>query len=192
MAGQLEEMFGGAGGELLYQPLRARWALGVDAYHLYARDPNDDLAWRGTAHNTGFASFYFETPAYHLTSILRVGQFLARDQGAVLEFQHHLDNGIDVGLRSTYSNRSDTSGPFDHDHWDVGLALNVPLQRFDNHVPDKVVETPLDTNLGVAIHSLGRDKGQMADIPLPLFNVSRPVRYGPISSSWQSLLTQLP
>ena len=42
-AGYLESMFGGAGGEILWRPEGARWALGADLYQVWQRDFDHDI-----------------------------------------------------------------------------------------------------------------------------------------------------
>ena len=43
MGGYLEEMYGGAGGEILYRPHNARWAIGAESFLAFKRDPETSL-----------------------------------------------------------------------------------------------------------------------------------------------------
>ncbi|HYD30616.1 MAG TPA: YjbH domain-containing protein, partial [Azospirillaceae bacterium] len=51
--GQIEEMYGGVGGELLFRPYGARWAVGGDLHHVYKRLPGHSLEWTGEGATTG-------------------------------------------------------------------------------------------------------------------------------------------
>ncbi len=181
--GYFEDMYGGVAGEILYQPLTARWALGLDVIYLMQRNPHDEFVFLDYRTVTGALSFYYEMPRYDLTTIIRLEQFLARDHGVELAMEHRFNNGTQLGFNSTYSNDKDVSGPADFDRLDVSMYLRVPFYSD----PD-TYHAPIEAVVTNQLKSFGRDKGQATVIPDRLYNVSRPVSYGAIENSWDHLL----
>ena len=129
-AGVLEEMYTGAGGELLYQPYRSRLAFGLSSNRVQQRayDKGFDLLDYKT--NTAFASAYWASPFHNFDFALHAGRYLAGDNGATLEVRRTFTNGWMIGLWATMTNVS--SEEFGEGSFDKGIFLRVPLDRFLN------------------------------------------------------------
>src|SRR6202012_2613944 len=84
-AGYLESMFAGGGGEILWRPEGARWALGVDAYEVWQRGFDRLFDLQSYHVFTGHVSLYYASPWYDLNFMVSAGQYLAGDRG--LTFQ---------------------------------------------------------------------------------------------------------
>jgi hypothetical protein len=179
--GLLEEMYRGVSTEVLYQRLDARWAVGAEANWLQQRDPESEFGKTDYDTLTGNISFYYEVPPRDLTVIVRAEQFLARDQGVTLELQQQFQQGIRLGFVGTYSNRRDYGGPEDRGHSDARMVLSVPLQY---SVQDVVINNGTQVRMG----AIARDAGQSVEMPVRLWDATRPVSYGPLLRSWEDVL----
>lgn len=180
-AGLLEEMYRGVSGEILYQPQEARWAVGLEGNWLEQRHPLYDFDTTGYKTQTGALSFYYEVPPRDLTVIARVEQFLAKDHGVSLEFRHQFQQGIQMGFAGSYSHRRDFGGPDDRGHVDGRIYFRIPLQFAIDDVP---IRNYTSFNVG----SIARDSNQQVNVPVRLWDATRPVSYGPILRSWDDLL----
>ena len=69
--GYLESMFAGAGGEVLWRPENARWALGADIYEVWQRDFDRLFGLQHYHQTTGHVSLYYDSPWYNLNFQLR-------------------------------------------------------------------------------------------------------------------------
>lgn len=180
-AGLLEEMYRGISAEVLYQPLEARWAVGAEGNWLQQRDPRENFGKTDYETQTGAVSFYYEVPPRDLTVIVRAEQFLAKDQGLSLELRHQFQQGALVGFKTSYSARRDFGGPQDHGHLDARMYMRIPLQF-------AVDDVPVYNYTSVNVGSLTRDSNQQVELPVQLWDATRPVSYGPILRSWEDLL----
>lgn len=123
--GVLEEMYSGAGGEVLYQPHQSRLAFGASANWVKQRAYDKGLEHLPYQTITGFVSAYWATPFYNYDAALHVGRYLAKDVGATLEVRRTFDNGWMVGLWATL-----TDVPFDdfgEGSFDKGMFFRIPL-----------------------------------------------------------------
>ena len=123
--GILEEMYSGAGGEVLYQPHQSRLAFGASANWVKQRAYDKGLEHLPYQTITGFVSAYWATPFYNYDAALHVGRYLAKDVGATLEVRRTFDNGWMVGLWATL-----TDVPFDdfgEGSFDKGMFFRIPL-----------------------------------------------------------------
>ena len=124
-AGYLESMFAGAGGEVLWRPEGARWALGADIYQVWQRD-FDRLFGLQTYHQTtGHISLYYDSPWYDLNFELRAGQYLAGDRGFTLQITRRFSTGVEIGAFATKTNVS--AAQFGEGSFDKGLIIRIPL-----------------------------------------------------------------
>src|SRR5258706_2588429 len=106
-AGYLESMFAGAGGEILWRPEGARWALGAGLYAGWQRDFDRLFGLQHYRQTTGHVSLYYDSPWYDLNFELRAGQYLAGDRGVTFQVTRRVSTGIEVVAFVTNTNVSD-------------------------------------------------------------------------------------
>ncbi len=158
--GYLEEMFAGAGSEILYRKPGSRWALGLDMNHVQQRDFAQDAHLRDYRVNTGHLTSYWQTPFDNVHSSLSVGQYLAGDRGATLTLAKIFHNGASMGLFATKTNVSAAS--FGEGSFDKGVFITIPFDAF----------MPMSSLLHAAFNwrPLTRDGGAKLNRPVSLIN----------------------
>ncbi|WP_155524529.1 YjbH domain-containing protein [Oleisolibacter albus] len=169
-AGHLEEMYGGAGGELEWRPLTARWAVGLDAHHVWKRRPGSWRLVRGSDRTTGALALRWDLDRRSLSRIeLSGGRFLGGDWGGELRLDRHFTGGLRLaaGLTAT------AEGPA------ARLTVTLPLGSLAG-LADSWAE--------LRVEPLARDRGQRLDRPLSLPDLTTPAGYGRIAGSWNRLL----
>nr|WP_211113626.1 YjbH domain-containing protein [Azospirillum endophyticum] len=180
-AGHMEEMYGGIGAEALFQPLTARWALGLDLNQVWKRRPESLFAVdRGDARGTGQASLYWEAPGAATTTALRLGRYLGGDWGGTVEVMRRFDGGIGLTAHATWTEGPDGAQSRFGGRMDWGLSLVVPLATSGWMPVGGTVET--------AVRTLGRDAGQRLRQPLPLYDLRVPGGVGRLTGTWSHLL----
>jgi hypothetical protein len=161
-AGFYEEMYRGAGGQVLYLPKDGRWAadLAVDA--LQQRGFDGWLDKRPYRTVTALASLNYRLP-YDMTVTARAGRFLAKDEGVRMEFKRRFRSGIEIGAWYTKTNGKDITSPgsLTNPYNDKGIFMTIPLRSM----------LPADTqaNAGFALAPWTRDVGQMVASPGDLY-----------------------
>ena len=126
--GLLESMFGGVGGEVLYRPSDAGWAVGVDANWVKQRGFRQNFDFRDYSTWTGHVTGYSETGLWDVVAKGSVGRYLAGDYGATLDLSRRFSSGITVGAWAT---RTDVSSEeFGEGSFDKGIYFTVPLDAF--------------------------------------------------------------
>ncbi|MBB5608591.1 MULTISPECIES: YjbH domain-containing protein [unclassified Janthinobacterium] len=167
-AGLYEEMFRGAGGQVLYLPKDSRWAadLAVDA--LQQRGFKGLLDSRDYKTVTAIGSLHYRLP-HDITVTARAGRFLAKDTGVRMEFKRRFQSGIEVGAWYSHTNGNDITSPGTpaQPYQDRGVFLSIPLNSM----------LPMDTQstAGFALSPWTRDVGQMVASPGDLYDmVERP------------------
>ena len=123
--GILEEMYSGAGGEVLYQPFRSRLAFGVSANWVKKRGYDKSFDHLDYNTTTAHASLYWATPVHNFDVALHGGRYLAKDKGATLEVRRTFNNGWMVGLWATKTNVS--AEDFGEGSFDKGMFLKIPI-----------------------------------------------------------------
>lgn len=123
--GVLEEMFSGIGGEILFYKPQSRFATSASLHWAKKRDYDRMFSNLDYEAITGFISAYWATPLYNFDAAIHVGQYLAEDKGATLEFRRTFDNGWKVGVWATQTNVS--AEDFGEGSFDKGLYFQVPL-----------------------------------------------------------------
>ena len=149
-AGVLEEMFSGAGGELLYWPSQSRVAVGASVAYAKQRDYDRGLGHLDYDVITGHVSAYWATPFYNYDVALHAGQYLAKDMGATLEVRRTFRNGWQVGAWATKTDVS--SEDFGEGSFDKGFYFQVPL--------DSVFGGNTRSKFGTRMRPIQRDGGQ--------------------------------
>jgi hypothetical protein len=124
-AGYLESMFAGAGGEMLYRPDGARWAVGADLYEVWQRDFDRLLGLQNYHVTTGHLTVYWDSPFYNLNFQLRAGQYLAGDRGVTVQVSRRFSTGIEIGAWFTKTNV--TAAQFGEGSFDKGIMIRIPL-----------------------------------------------------------------
>lgn len=126
--GLLESMFGGVGGEVLYRPFDAPWALGVNANWVKQRGFRQNFDFRDYSTWTGHVTAYTQTGWKDILAKTSVGRYLAGDYGATLDLSRRFNNGITVGAWAT---RTDVSAEdYGEGSFDKGIYFTVPFDAF--------------------------------------------------------------
>ena len=123
-AGLLEDMFGGAGFEMLFEPFATRWALGANLNWVQQRDFDKRFSFQDYQVVTGHVSLFYASPWYDVDLGLHAGRFLAKDRGYTFEARRTFDNGFSMGAFFTRTNVSAVD--FGEGSFDKGLFLSVP------------------------------------------------------------------
>lgn len=176
--GNLEEMYTGAGGEILWRPFGRTFALGADAWQVFRRDPG--FEFNGDHVLTGHLNAWYEIPETDLTAQARIGRYLAEDLGATLALDKRLRNGAHVRAYVTMTDRADFDPLGGKDHLYGGLELTLPFgdTKF----------TPNGSAIRMAATPLGRDAGQTLDAPLHLYDMTEPFSLRPIAANWTDIV----
>ena len=174
--GLLEQMFAGAGGELLYRPQNSRLSFGVEAYYALQRDFDTLFTFQDYDVITGHASVYLDTAYNNWNVAVHAGRYLAGDWGATFELNRRFPNGWEVGAFATF-----TDVPFDEfgeGSFDKGITLRIP---FDWGLPR-------DTQSAgrLTLRPVQRDGGQRLRVANRLFDVTQPANRGEIASQWST------
>lgn len=169
-AGYLESMFAGAGGEILWRPDGARWALGADIYHVWQRDFDRLFGLQHYHQTTGHMSLYYDSPWYNLNFELRAGQYLAGDKGVTLQITRRFATGVEIGAFMTKTNVS--AAQFGEGSFDKGIVIRIPLGWV----------APLESQSQIAmdLRPVQRDGGQFVGSDATLYEETRATSEGEI------------
>ena len=173
--GYLERMFGGISGEVLWKPVAARWALGVDLNYVAQRNPDGGLGF-GTYNYkvaTGHLSGYYDLgKGYHVQ--LDLGRYLAGDVGGTLTLSREFQNGWKVGIFATLTNVSARN--FGEGSFDKGIMLSIPVAWFSGQ-PSRAI-TPYD------IRPLTRDGGARLEVDDRLYDILHGYDRAGLDAQW--------
>ena len=152
--GVLEQMYMGAGGEVLYWPSQSRIAFGASLAYAKQRDYDGRLGVLDYDTVTGFVSAYYASEFYNYDFAVHAGQYLAKDMGATFEVRRTFRNGWQVGLWASL-----TDVPFEdfgEGSFDKGMYFQIPLSSLFNSSPSR-------SNFGLGLRPIQRDGGQRLD-----------------------------
>lgn len=124
--GLLEDMFMGAGAQILWRPERSRFAFGADIYQVWQRDYDRLFGTRPYEVLTGHVSAYYRSPWYGLNYAVHVGRYLAGDYGGTFEMTRRFEGGVEIGAWATF-----TDVPFNRfgeGSFDKGIIIHIPFE----------------------------------------------------------------
>lgn len=177
-SGIFEEMFGGVGGELLYRPFGARFAVGADLNYVRQRNYDQMFSFLDYTVLTGHLNMYYQLPIYDLLGIVSVGRYLAKDKGATFQLSRQFESGIQAGIFFTL-----TDVPFEvfgEGSFDKGFFITVPFDLF---------ATRSSTASGsFAFRPLTKDGGQRLSIGPRLYDVTAGGNINSIARDWGQIL----
>lgn len=180
VAGYVEEMYAGGGGEILWRPFGRTFALGIEGWGVVRRDPNTILA-QGLlpgAGASGFLKGWYEIPGTDLTASLRAGRYLAGDIGATLGLATEFRGGARVEGWVTATNLRD------RDAWDEDLPLSAGLRLI---LPFGGRVIPAGSAARLALEPMGRRAGAAVENPLPLYEATEPLSWRGIARDWPEI-----
>lgn len=162
--GFYEEMYRGAGGQVLYAPKDSRWAadLTVDALQQRGyRGWFDALDYRTV---TAIGALHYRLPD-DITVTARAGRFLARDQGVRMEFKRRFLSGMEIGAWYTRTNGKDITSPGTptNPYNDKGVFLSISI--------NSMLLSDTQASANIAISPWTRDVGQMVASPGDLYDM---------------------
>ena len=152
--GVLEQMFAGAGGELLYWPSQSRLAFGASLAYAKQRDYDGRFGLSDYDTVTGFVSAYYASRFYNYDFGVHLGQYLAKDKGATFEVRRTFRNGWQVGLWATFTDVS--AEDFGEGSFDKGMYFQIPLSSLFNNAPSRSM-------FSSGLRPIQRDGGQRLD-----------------------------
>lgn len=182
-AGYLEEMYAGAGGEIIYRPFGKTWAAGAELWHAYKRDPYTVMTLGlipDKGRTTGHVNLWYEAPWENLTFHARIGRYLAGDFGATLSVQRQIRNGAKLEGFLTATNQTDRDIFGGNTHLYGGLRLSLPMGNF-KYLPE-------GSEIRAATLPFARRAGQTLENPIPLYDLTDPLSYRRLSQSWPEIV----
>ncbi|MBP7334740.1 YjbH domain-containing protein [Niveispirillum sp.] len=164
-AGNLDPLYGGGGGELRYQPLRARWSLGTVIHHVWKRPPTVQTLYRGTGRTTGFLTGGWEGQDGGIRSELALGRYLAGDWGCTYTLSRQFGTGVTLSLDATATTGSSR----------LGLTLTLPLIGFGQHV---------EALTQMRVRPMARENAERLDRALTLSDLRFAAGYARVTRDW--------
>lgn len=166
--GYLEDMFGGVGGQIVWQPQNSRFTVGADMYEVWQRDFDRLIRFQDYHVFTGHLNIYYESPWYGLNFNLHVGRYLAGDYGATFEMVRRFDSGVEIGAFATLTNVP--FNKFGEGSFDKGVMARIPLEW--------AVPIHTQSAYSLTLRPLQRDGGQRLDNDDSLYEETRRTGYG--------------
>lgn len=176
--GLLEEMFAGVGGEVLYRPYDANWAVGVDVTYARQRDFDQWFSLRDYDVVTGHVTGFYHLERLEVDAMVKAGRYLAKDWGATFQLSRTFKSGITVGGFATFTDVS--AADFGEGRFDKGLFITIPL--------DILFVRNVRSGLGIAWRPLIRDGGQMLVIRRPLLATTGNMTMYNMRRDWRDVL----
>jgi hypothetical protein len=157
-AGIYEEMYSGAGGQLLYLGADGGWAVDLAVDALRQREFEGGFGHRDYSTVTAIASLHYRM-SQGLTATLRVGRFLARDEGVRAEVKRRFQSGFEVGAWYTVTNGNDITSPGtpESPYHDKGIFMRMSL--------DAMLTRDTRASAYLSLAPWTRDVGQMVASP---------------------------
>ena len=164
-AGLYEEMFGGAGGQVLYLPSASSWAFDLSVDWLKQRDYEGGLKFLDYSTVTSLAAVHYTWKSQGLTVTARAGQFLAKDVGVRMEFTRRFRSGAKVGAWFTYTDGQDETPPGSpgNPYYDKGIMFYIPFSA--------MLTKDTRAGAGFKLAPWTRDIGQMVKSPGDLYEI---------------------
>lgn len=169
--GYLEDVFAGAGGQILWRPEDSRWAVGADVYEVWQRNFNRLFGLQHYHVLTGHVSVYYQSPWRGINVNLHVGRYLAGDEGATIEVTRHFMTGIEVGAFATFTNVPFSR--FGEGSFDKGIIIHIPLEW--------ALPFSTQSSYDLDLRPLTRDGGQRLVDDDSLYEETRRTSYDEIS-----------
>jgi len=162
--GLYEEMYRGAGGQILYLPKDTRWAVDLSVDALEQRGFKGLFDKRDYRTVTALGALHYKLP-YDMTVTARAGRFLAKDEGVRMEFKRRFPSGVEIGAWYTKTSGKDITNPGSptDPYNDKGVFLSVPLNI--------MLLSDTQASAGFAIAPWTRDVGQMVASPGDLYDL---------------------
>lgn len=162
-AGLYEEMYGGAGGQVLYLPRGARWGVDLSMDWLKQRDFKG-TGFRDYSTVTALASAHYRLPL-GIQATARAGRFLARDSGARFELKRRFLSGYEIGVWYTFTDGNDITSPGSpgNPYHDKGIFLSIPLNT--------MLTADTQATGSFSLSPWTRDVGQMVTSPADLYGL---------------------
>ncbi len=163
--GYYEEMFGGAGGQLLYLPQTGDWAVDLTVDWLRQRSASDSFAFRDYTVVTALGALHYRLPTLGLTATARAGRFLAKDKGVRFELKRRFRSGVELGAWYTVTDGDDSTPPGSpgDPYYDKGIYMLVYLNA--------MLTKDTQAFASMSISPWTRDVGQMVASPGDLYNL---------------------
>lgn len=177
--GIFEEEYGGVAGEVLYYPVHANWAIGIEGAWLKKRtfsglgftDKIRQLHGFVPFHkrfrwSQYFLDLYYEWKEAKLDFKIMIGKFLANDKGARFEVTRYFPSGLRISAWYTTTDGHDKiNGRTYHDK---GVGFSMPLDIFYTY-SDR-------SRWGYGMSAWLRDVGVFAETGLRLYPLIREER----------------
>ncbi len=176
--GYLEEMFGGVGGEVMYKPFGKEWGIGLDVAWAKQRDYDQWFKFRPYDVVTGHLTGYYHYEPLGVDANVKVGRYLAGDEGATFELSRTFDSGITVGAFATFTNVSPEK--FGEGRFDKGIYFIIPL--------DNLYVKSTRGSLGWLWRPLTRDGGQTLSTRRPLIGQVNAADGAALRRDWNLLM----
>lgn len=162
--GLYEEMFAGAGGQLLFAPSGLRWVADISMDAVRQRDFKGWFGMRDYQTITSLASLHYRLP-YGVTATARAGRFLAKDNGIRLEFKRRFRSNVEIGAWYTRTDGKDITSPGtpSSPYNDKGIFISIPL--------DSMLTVDSRSKGSFSISPWTRDVGQMVASPGDLYGL---------------------
>jgi len=161
--GYYEEMYAGAGTQLLLLPTDAPWAFDIAIDAVRQREPGDSFGFRDYRTVTALGALHYRFAQRGVTLSARFGRFLARDEGVRWEFRRRFRSGVEAGAWYTVTNADDETGPGSpgDPYRDKGLFVSIPLNT--------MLTRDTQRRADLSVVNFTRDVGQMVRSPGDLY-----------------------
>lgn len=162
-AGYYEEMYAGAGTQILLLPPAASWAFDLAIDAVRQREPGDSFGFRDYRTVTALGALHYRFAERGVTLTARIGRFLARDEGVRWEFRRRFRSGVEAGAWYTVTNADDETGPGSpgDPYRDQGLFVSIPLNT--------MLTRDTQRRADLSVVNFTRDVGQMVRSPGDLY-----------------------
>lgn len=141
-AGILEDMFSGAGFEYLYFNNDVNYAFGFEIFDVVKRDYKMRFGTSSYSNVVSSANFYYRNyKSIPFDMKFSLGEYLAGDEGATIDFSRSFNNGTKFGVFATLTDVS--SEDFGEGSFDKGVYFNIPIyQNFVNYTWRPLTKDP--------------------------------------------------
>jgi hypothetical protein len=177
--GYLESMFGGVGGEVLWQPESSRFAFGIDAYEVWQRNFDRLFGFMPYHTFTGHIAAYYRSPWFGLNAKVLAGQYLAGDHGATFEITRRFSTGVEIGAFATLTDVSHQR--FGQGSFDKGIMIRIPLEW--------ALPVSTQSQFDLDLKPVLRDGGQRLEGDTTLYNDTQRMSLGEFNADLDDLIS---